>query len=104
MEIRFTPFVNLTLGLMALTVWLAVARFFTTRESSWPLGYYAALIVYWKAFEGALIGYWVLAGALCGLLIRFEFLPGPVMKAVRLAELAVFGYVLFRGAALILMW
>jgi hypothetical protein len=38
-----------------------------------------------------------------GLLLRFEFMGGVVLKGVRLVEFAVFGYVLFRGVQLLLM-
>ena len=82
---------------MALSIWLGVARFTMTRiESSWPLIYYAALILYWKSFEGMLNGYLVLAGVICGLLMRFEFLGKPVYKAVRVSEAIVLAYVLVR--------
>lgn len=104
MYFRFTLFNNLTLALMALTIWMAVARFTMRQESNWPLVYYFLLAVYWKAFEGGLNGYWVLAGVACGLLLRFEFLGGPVLKMVRGAELAVFAYVLWRSTGLLLGW
>jgi len=104
MYFRFTMFNDLTLGLMALTIWVAVARFTARTESNWPLAYYALLVAYWKVFEGGLNGYWVLAGVACGLLLRFEFLGSIPLKIVRGAELAVFAYVLWRCAGLILLW
>ena len=84
--------------MMALSIWLGVARFLMTRiESSWPLIYYAVLILYWKTFEGMMNGYWVLAGVTCGLLMRFEFLAKPVYRVVRVAEATVLAYVLVRS-------
>ncbi len=99
MFFRFTLFNDLTLVLMALTIWVGVARFAARLESNWFLIYYALLVAYWKVFEGSLNTYWVLAGVACGLLLRFEFLGGPVLKAVRAVELVVFGvhFVALRG-------
>ncbi len=94
MYFRFSTFDYLTLGLLALTIVLGVSRFVVARfDRSWPLVYYAALIVYWKSYEGLLNGYWVLAGVACGLLMRFEFLGKAFYKVVRAAELIVLLYV-----------
>jgi hypothetical protein len=104
MYFRFTLFNNLTLALMALTIGTAIARFTARQESNWPLVYYLLLVAYWKAFQGGLNGYWVLAGVACGLLLRYEFLGGIPLKIVRAAELAVFAYMLWRCVGLLLGW
>jgi hypothetical protein len=104
MYFRFTLFNSLTLTLMGLTVWMAVARVLTRLDSNWPLVYYLLVLAYWKTFEGALNNNWVLIGIVCGMLLRFEFMGGIVLKLVRVVEFAFFAYVLWRSVGLILGW
>jgi hypothetical protein len=104
MYIPITLFNVLTLGLMAATVLVAVKRFTLRVDSNWPLAYYGILIAYWRAFAYTLDNYWVFAGLLCGLLLRFEFLGGAAEKLIRAVEIAVFLYVVVRCVILILRW
>ena len=105
MYFRFTLFNVITLGVMALTAWVAVKRFAWRLESNWPLAYYALLVVYMHSFEGSLDKYWVFSGIICALFLRFEFLPRPLVIIVRALEIIVFAYVLWRGAVLaFLLW
>jgi hypothetical protein len=104
MPFRFTLFNGLVGLIMALTVWLIVLRFTRKLDSNWPLVYYAVLLAFWKVFDGSFNTWWVLAGVLCGLLLRFEFLGATVVKVVRWCELAVCGYVLWRSVGLWLLW
>lgn len=101
MLIRFTPFHAITLILMAATLAMGVTRLMGETETNWPLLYYAALVGYMIKFEGSLDNYWVLAGVICALLLRFEALGGILTKAAKGIELIVFGYVLWRGAGLL---
>ena len=103
MYFRWTLFNGCTLLLMALTIPVAVARLRGVLESNWPLLYYAALLAYWKAFEGGLSTYAVLLGVACGVLLRFEFLGGVPLTFVRVLEYFFFAYVLWRGLTLVLM-
>jgi hypothetical protein len=104
MYFPITLFNVLTLGLMAATVLIAVKRFTLRVDSNWPLVYYGLLIAYWRGFAYTLDNYWVLAGLLCGLLLRFEFLGGAVIKLIRAVEIAVFIYVAARCVMLIMQW
>jgi hypothetical protein len=104
MYIPITLFNVVTLFLMAATVFIAVKRFTLRVDSNWPLVYYGVLAAYWRTFAYTLDNYWVLAGVLCGLLLRFEFLGGAAEKLIRAVELAVLVYVVFRCVKLVLMW
>lgn len=104
MYFRFTLFNSITLLIMALTVFMIYARFRFRLENTWLLLFYAAIIGYWKGFAGSLNTYWVLAGLGSGLLLRFEFLGGSPLMAVRVVELGFLGYVLWRCAGLLLLW
>jgi len=68
--------------------------------ANWPLAGYAAIAGYTIAFAGGLNPYWVAAGAVCALAVRFAFYP----RQVRWAEMAVMAYVVWRSVGLLLMW
>jgi hypothetical protein len=104
MYIRPTAFNVLTVVMMLLTAWVIWARFTKSLESSWPLVYYLGIVIYLKAFEGALDPYWVYVGVVSGLFLRFEFMGGLFLKMVRAVELVVLGYFLWRGYGLLMMW
>ena len=93
-----------TLFLVGITIFFAVKRFTLHPDSNWPLAYYGGLVTYWLRNTYTLDNYWVSAGVLCGLLLRFEFLGGAVEKMIRAVELAVFTYVIVKGVKLVLMW
>jgi hypothetical protein len=97
---RFTLFNSITLLMMALTAVVAVHRFRGRHSSNWPLVYYAVLLGYTFGFEGGLRPEMVLAGLGCAVSIRFGFF----WKVVRVGELVVLGYVLWRCLGLIMMW
>lgn len=103
MYFRFTLFNSLTLFVMALTIGMFYARFRCRLESTWPLFYYVVVVGFWLAFGGALAAPWVIGGLACGVLLRFEFMGGFVLKGVRVLEMIFFGYVLWRCLALLLM-
>jgi hypothetical protein len=103
MYFRFTLFNTLTLVLMAATAAMIWIRLRVSVEKTWPLVYYVILVAYSEGFPGSLSPYAVFAGVVSGLLLRFEFMGGVVLKGVRLVEFAVFGYVLFRAVQLLLM-
>ena len=102
MEFRFTLFNSVTLLVMAFTLLTAVGFARRTLNRNWPFLYYLFVLVYWKAFDGALNTGWVLLGAVCGVLLRFR-LPGE--RAARILwwlELAALVYIFLRGADLLL--
>lgn len=104
MYFRFTLFNSLTLAVIALTIGMIYVRFRYALDATWPLLYYVLLIAYSEAFYASLNSHWLFGGIVCGLLLRFEFMGGIVVKGVRVAELAVFGYVIWRCLQLLLLW
>ncbi len=85
-----------TIALAGLTVWLMLARSSSKLESNWPLFYYLCLVAHLKAFEDGLDPYWVYAGVVTALFLRFEFTGGWVLRLLRAAETVVLSYVLIR--------
>ncbi len=102
MYIALTTFSVITAIMVGLTVWLAFWRFNRPLESNWPLVYYLALVVYSKAFEGALDPAWVFTGVISALFLRFEFMGGAFLKFVRGLELLMLAYYSWRGCSLML--
>jgi hypothetical protein len=104
MYIQFNVFNLVTIFVMALTVVLAYKRFTMRLDSNGPLAYYAVLVGYMRTYEPGLDHYWVFAGVICGLLLRFEFLGKVADKIVRAFELVVLGYVFWRSLGKVLLW
>ncbi len=104
MYFKVTLFNVITMVLIGLTIWVIVARIRSKLESNWPLVYYFLVLVYWRAFEGGLSPYWVYAGLVSAVLLRFEFMGGVVLTLVRVVEYFFLGYVIVRGLQLILLW
>lgn len=97
---RLTVFNSVTLFVMAVTVWMVIARFRYRVESRWFLLYYLLVLAFSRAFEYSLNTWWVCLGVAAGLVLRLA----PGWTVVRAIELVFFGYVLWRGAALLLGW
>ncbi len=104
MYFRFTLFNSTALFIAALTIGMIYARFRCRPENTWLLGYYLIVLGFWLGFEGSLATRWVIGGIACGVLLRFEFMGGAVLNAVRALEMVFFGYTLWRCAALLLLW
>jgi hypothetical protein len=104
MEFRFTPFNLITLFVMALTAWMVFARFRFRLASKWFLLYYVVVLAYSRAFPHSLNTYWLGVGVASALLLRFASGGSRWWYAVRAAELACLGYVLWRGLGLLLGW
>jgi hypothetical protein len=104
MWFEINTFNIVTLALMGATLLMGCLRFRLQLDSNLPLVYYAFLLSYWHGSSYDLDGYWVLAGFLCGMLLRFEFLGGAFARLVRTMELAVFIYILSRCTVLIFRW
>lgn len=104
MYFRWTLFNGCTLLVAAITAALIAARLRRVLQSNWPLLYYAAVLGYWKGFEGSLNTAWVFLGGACGLLLRFEFIGGAPLTSVRILEFLFFGYVILRCVELLLLW
>ena len=79
--------------MIALTIWLMRARFTSPVDTPWPMVYYILLVIFVRANEGEFNNYWIFAGVVCALFIRFEFMAGLIFKAFRTGEFAVHLYV-----------
>lgn len=106
MEHYLTWFNFLTVLILVATLALVKSRIGgvgpTKFDTSWPLFYYAGLVFYTRSFEGEYENYFIFAGILAALFLRFEFLGGLFLKVVRTVELVALGYVLLRGSLLLL--
>jgi hypothetical protein len=102
MYFEFTLFNTATLVVMLLTVGMIWVRLRVSYERTWPLGYYVVILAYWLGLWNSLSAPWAIGGIACGVLLRFEFLGGFMLKAVRGLEMVFFGYVLVRGASLLM--
>ncbi|MCS6951566.1 MAG: hypothetical protein RMK57_03435 [Bryobacterales bacterium] len=102
MPLRFTLFNAVTLLIMAVTLVTGMALARRRRTPNWPFLSYLLILAYWRAFEGALHGVGVSAAVGGGLLLRLGWLRGRLQEPVRWITLAAFGYILLRGADLIL--
>ena len=98
--LRFTLFNSITFFILLLTLLVVWRRFAGRPSSNWPLAYYTVLAAYTWAFSGGLNPFWVAAGVVCALAIRF----GLQARYVRLLELLPLAYVIWRCIGLILMW
>lgn len=79
-------------------------RFRLSLDSNWPLVYYGVLLSYWHGSYDTLDSYWVLAGLVCGLVLRFEILGVALERLFRCLELVVLVYVIRESTALLFRW
>jgi len=79
---------------IAATIWLMRARFTSRIDTPWPMAYYTLLVIFTRSNEGEFNNYWIFAGVICALFIRFEFMAGFILKAFRTGEFAVHLYVI----------
>ena len=82
------------LFMIALTIWVMRTRFSSPIDTPWPLLYYLGLVLFVRSNEGEFNNYWIFAGVVCALFLRYEFMAGVVLKAIRTGELAVHVYVI----------
>lgn len=69
-------------------------------ESNIPILFYLAMIVYTNALEGRMPP-WVYLGFGFALLLRFEFMTGKLIAAIKLAELGVLAVLVYDCVGLI---
>ena len=79
---------------ICLTLWLMRARFTSPIDTPWPMFYYFVLVLFVRANEGEFNNYWIFAGVVCALFMRYEFMAGLIAKAFRTGEFVVHLYVL----------
>lgn len=95
---RFSLFNNLTLLVMGLTAAFAAARWRGMTRWGWAAAYYVVLAGYTFGFDGSYRKEWVAVGVVSAIAIRCG------LARARWVELAVFGYLLWRGVGLLLLW
>lgn len=103
MAYYLTWFNFLTVCILVMTLLLIKSRFGSSPkfDSSWPLFYYGFLVFYTRSFEGEFENYFIFAGIVAALFLRFEFLGGWFLKIVRAVEVVALSYVLLRGFTLL---
>lgn len=79
---------------IGLTLWVMRARFTSRVDISWPLFYYMFLVIFVRANEGEFNNYWIFAGVVCALFLRYEFMAGSILKFFRTGEFVVHLYVI----------
>lgn len=104
MFFRLTVFNCLTFGVMLMTLGMMWARYAVNSERTWLLFYYILVGAYTMHYWDSLRPQWVLAGVMCALFLRFEFMGRLVMKGVGGMEYAFFAYVLWRCGVLLELW
>ena len=81
---------NVTTALMAaFALFVIYSRLKNWLESNIPLLYYLALIIYMQAVVGSVPMWLSLAGLLCALILRFEFMNEVFIRIVKLVEMVV---------------
>ena len=79
---------------IGLTLWVMRARFTSRIDTSWPIVYYLFLVIFVRANEGEFNNYWIFAGVICALFLRYEFMAGFILKLFRAGEFVVHLYVI----------
>ncbi len=102
--IPLTPFNVIAMIVLALTLWVAIVRYAHGTSSNLPLLYWMGIVAHMRFFEGGYDPRWVFGGAVCALIVRFEYLANGIVKAFQLAELIAVAYVAWRTVGLILLW
>jgi hypothetical protein len=103
MTLNFSNEGLLTMILVGLTVWLAIARNRIRLENNWPLVYYLLLVLYQKRYPDNIEPIWVYIGVVTALFLRFEFVGGIVTKFLRGVELVVLAYITWRCLGVIFL-
>ena len=70
-------------------LWVALSRFNVRLENNWPLVFYFCLIAWAHSFADSFNPMHIYPAAVCGLLLRFEFMPERLVMLVRFIELAL---------------
>ena len=77
-----------------LTFWVMRARFTSRIDTSWPIVYYLFLVIFVRSNEGEFNNYWIFAGIVCALFLRYEFMGGAILKFFRASEFVVHIYII----------
>jgi hypothetical protein len=102
MVFRATNFSVIILLLLAFTVFMMGVRQRKPLENNWPLIYWMLMLTFTyvrqeETFNILVVG----AGLTAGLMLRFEFMNTPFTKTMKYIEMAIWCYVLLRGADIV---
>ena len=100
MHFRATPFSITTLLMVAFACLVIYGRLRNWTDSNIPIMFYIAMIVYTNALDGQMPP-WVYLGFGLALLLRFEFMTGGLITAVKLAEFTVLALLVYDCVGLI---
>ncbi|HET8549413.1 MAG TPA: hypothetical protein VFL57_15480 [Bryobacteraceae bacterium] len=103
MVFRATNFTVIILLLLAFTVFMMGVRNRKPLENNWPLVYWVLMLSFTyvrpeETFNLVIVG----AGLAAGLMLRFEFMNSFFIKTVKYIEMAIWCYVLVRGADIVI--
>ncbi|MBI1897672.1 MAG: hypothetical protein HYZ57_00930 [Acidobacteria bacterium] len=101
---RATNFTVTLLLLLAFTIFMAGFRQRKPLENNWPLLYWLLVVFFTlvrpeETFNFSII----LVGLACGMLLRFEFMNDFFVKTVKVVEMLVWLYILWRGFEMIIL-
>jgi len=84
-----------TVVFVGMSVWTIVSRVRGRPDANWPLFFYLGVVMYHQGLPGRLHPYLVFSGVISTLLLRFEFMGGPMLKLMKVVDiglLALIGY------------
>lgn len=95
--------VSVTTALMAgFALFVAFTRLKNWLESTVPILFYIALIVYMKAIDGDVPLWLSLAGFGCALMLRFEFMNEIFARIVKTIEMCILAAIIYLCVTMIL--
>jgi hypothetical protein len=102
MSFRATNFTVTVLLLMALTVFMIVLRNRKSLDNVWPLFYWFLAFLFTLVREEDTYNLnIILVGLVSGLLLKYEFMNAFFVRLIKMMELCIFGYVIYRGFQII---
>jgi len=102
MNFRATNFSVTVLLLMALTIFMVGVRNKRPLDNNWPLIYWILAFLFTLVREEETYNFnLILLGLGAGLMLRFEFMNPFFVRLLKLVEMVVWGYVLYRGFQMI---
>lgn len=102
MEFKLTLFNSVTLVIMGFTLLTVIPLAWGRLNRNWPFLYFPLVLAYWGAFDGALNTWWLLAGLVFALLLRFKLLGESARTPLRWLSVATLAYVFIRGVDLLM--
>ena len=101
MELKLTLFNSITLMIMGCTLLTAIPLARGRLNRNWPVLYFPLVFAFWRAFDGALNTWWICAGVVVALLLRFDLMGARARAPLRWLSVATLVYVFLRGVDLL---